>query len=485
MAKLVDVPDLGSGAARHVGSSPSIRTISTFEQSPCKGAFVYKTLDQTFMNVTFSKDSQSLGTLTLDFTAADFAPEYKKRIRSYAAKANVKGFRPGKVPEQLIEKMYGEGLKAEAINDKVTETINSYLKDNNINILAEIHNKDHQVADPAADTFSLSYEMAVVPEISLPDLSTIELPKFLVEFTAEQAKQEIDSFRKRSGKLQEQETADETSIVYAEFEQAGEEPKKTYLSAERMLDAGKAAFLGRKKDDSVTVELSDAFSEDELRKVLFLSKPEDVTPIGKATFKIERIQNFSLPELDQTFVVEKLGLEYSEDESGIIMQYQAKMAENASPGVEYVEQRQILKILRDKVEIPLPEAFLKHMVEHTYEHQQRALTDEEFTREMRGVRENLLLDKLAETLEVQVDFEDVVSETMQAIVGSGYYNGGMQDEELRNMAVKLLSQKDRQVMNDMAGRARSGKILAVVAQQMKRVDKKVSHEQLQEIANNS
>jgi hypothetical protein len=167
------------------------------------------------------------------------------------------------------------------------------------------------------------------------------------------------------------------------------------------------------------------------------------------------------------------------------MQYQAKMAENASPGVEYVEQRQILKILRDIVEIPLPEAFLKHMVEHTYEHQQRALTDEEFTREMRGVRENLLLDKLAETLEVQVDFEDVVSETMQAIVGSGYYNGGMQDEELRNMAVKLLSQKDRQVMNDMAGRARSGKILAVVAQQMKRVDKKVSHEQLQEIANNS
>jgi trigger factor len=456
-----------------------------FKESPYTiGAFVYPNT-QKKMNVTFLKDDLGVGTLTLDFTDADFAAEYKKRLRQYAAKANVKGFRPGKVPEQLVEKMYGEGLKAEALNDKVSETINSYLKDNNVQILGEIHNKDHHVADPKAKEFSLSYEMALVPEFTLPDLSTIELPKFNLQFTEEQARQEIDSFRKRSGKLQEQEVADDSSIIYAEFEQAGAEPKKTYLSAERMTDAGKAAFLGRKKDDEVTLVLEEAFSAEELRKVLFLSNPEDVAPQGKATFKVERIQNFALPELDQIFVEERLGVEYSTNEADVIKAYQAKMAVSAASGVEYVEQSKALAILSQKVDIKLPEAFLKHMVEHTYQHENRTLTDEEFSRELRGVRNNLLLDKLAETLEVQVDFEDVVSETMQAIVGSGYYNGGMQDEELRNMAIKLLSQKDRSVMNDMAGRARSGKILGAVAAKMARVEKSVTHEELQDIANSN
>lgn len=436
------------------------------------------------MNVTFDKDATGVGTLTLNFTAADFSAEYKKRLRAYAAKANIKGFRPGKVPEQLVEKMYGQGLRAEALNDKVSETINTYLKENNVQILGEIHNKDHHVADPDAQEFTLAYEMALVPEFTLPDLSTIELPQYQLEFTEEQARQEIDSIRKRSGKLQEQDKADGSSIIYAEFEQSGLEPRKTYLSAERMTDAGKAAFDGAVVGDVITVVLEEAFSTDEIRKVLFLTKEEDVTPSGTASFKIERIQNFALPELDQTFVIEKLGVEYSADEAGIIQAYQAKMAENSRGGVEYVEQAVALNTLRESVNFTLPEAFLKHMVEHTYEHQQKQLTDEEFAREMRAVRNNLIMDKLAEQLEVQVDFEDVVSETMQAIVGSGYYpQGGGQDEELRQMAIRLLSQKDRNIMNEMAGRARSGKILAAAAQKMKRKETPVSHAELQEIAN--
>ncbi len=435
------------------------------------------------MNVTFSKD-QGVGTLNLQFTTADFAAEYKKRLRSYAAKANVKGFRPGKVPEQLVEKMYGQGLKLEALNDKVSETINQYLKDNNVQILGEIHNKDHQEADPAASTFDLSYEMALVPEFDLPDLATIELPKFRLAFTDEQAKGEIESLRKRSGKLADQDAIEANSIIYAEYERSGEEPKKTYLSAERMTEAGQAAFMGAKAGDAVTVELGEAFSEDELRKVLFLSKPEDVTPAGKATFKVEKVQAFKLPELDQIFVEERLGLTYSEDEQTVIRAYADKMAANSQSGVEYVEQAIALNTLRETANISLPEAFLKHMVEHTYEHQQKQLTDEEFAREMKAVRNNLVLDKLAETLEVQVDFEDVVQETMQAIVGSGYYPAGMgNDEELRNMAIKLLSQKDRNIMNEMAGRARSGKILAAASAKMLRVEKSVSHEELQGIAN--
>jgi|GEM_PF-4679806 len=434
------------------------------------------------MNVTFTKDPQGVGTLTLDFTAADFGQEYKKRLRSYAAKASVKGFRPGKVPEQLIEKMYGEGLKAEALNQKVSDTINGYLKDNNVQILGEVHNKDHTHPDPAADAFSLVYEMALVPEFIMPDLGTLELPQYSVLFTEVQANQEIDSIRKRSGKLQEQESADDRSIIYAEFEQAGLEPKKTYLSAERMEDAGKAAFLGHKIGDVVTIELEIAFSEDELKKVLFISKPEDEVPAGTASFKIEKIQNFALPELDQAFVEDKLGVTHSANEAEVVAAYQAKMADAARNGIAYVEQAKALNILRESCAITLPEAFLKHMVENHYGDNKKELSEDEFGREMRGVRNNLVLDKLAETLEVKVDFEDVVQETMQAIVGSGYYPGGSQDEELRNMAIRLLSDKDRNVMNDMAGRARSGKILAAATATMKRVPKSVTHEEMQQIA---
>ena len=439
-------------------------------------------LIQQTMNVSFSKDELGVGTLTLDFTAQDFNAEYKKRLRKQASTAKIKGFRPGKVPEQLVEKMYGQAMRMEALNDKVSDTINNYLKENKVQILGEIHNKDHQVADPDAKEFSLSYEMALVPEFDLPDLATLPLPKYRLNFTEQEARQEIDTHRKRSGRLQEKDSVDDASIIYAEYAQAGQEPKKTYLSAERMTDAGRGAFFGKKAGETVSVDLTAAFNEDELRKVLFLASEDQATPTGSAEFKIEKIQGFSLPELDQNFVTDKLGVEYDADETQVVKNYQAKMADNSQSGAEYVEQAQALNTLRDSVKIQLPEAFLKHMVEHTYEHNQKEISNEDFAREMKAVRNNLIMDKLAETLEVNVDFEDVVTETMAAVVGSGYYNGGSQDDELRQMAIRLLSQKDRSVMNDMAARARSGKILAAAAAKMNRTEKLVGHQELQEIA---
>ena len=65
----------------------------------------------------------------------DYEEKVKKVLKDYQKKAVVNGFRPGKVPASYIEKMYGKPVLLDEINKLVSDGINDYLKNNNIQIL--------------------------------------------------------------------------------------------------------------------------------------------------------------------------------------------------------------------------------------------------------------------------------------------------------------------------------------------------------------
>ena len=68
------------------------------------------------MNITFECADKINGKITASIVKADYEEQVKKTLKNYQKKANVPGFRPGKVPFGMIEKQYGTAIKVEEIN---------------------------------------------------------------------------------------------------------------------------------------------------------------------------------------------------------------------------------------------------------------------------------------------------------------------------------------------------------------------------------
>ena len=62
----------------------------------------------------------------------DYINQFEKQLKDLKRKANLKGFRPGMVPIQLLKNLYGKGVLLEEINKIVSEKINNYIKESKI-----------------------------------------------------------------------------------------------------------------------------------------------------------------------------------------------------------------------------------------------------------------------------------------------------------------------------------------------------------------
>ena len=89
------------------------------------------------MNITRENIDDLNAVLNVQIGKADYQEKVEKVLRDYRKKANIKGFRPGMVPIDLIRKMYGFAVKVDEINKAVSENLHKYITDEKIEILGD------------------------------------------------------------------------------------------------------------------------------------------------------------------------------------------------------------------------------------------------------------------------------------------------------------------------------------------------------------
>ena len=142
MAKLVDALDLGSSAARHGGSSPSIRTLQALNPSPANqerdwGFLIQHQLIEHTLEITVDKHTANQASIKIKLIEADYQPKVDAKLKDYAKKAVIRGFRPGKAPISMVKNMYGLSLLVEEINTLLGESLNNHLKTQTFKVLGE------------------------------------------------------------------------------------------------------------------------------------------------------------------------------------------------------------------------------------------------------------------------------------------------------------------------------------------------------------
>ncbi len=115
------------------------------------------------------------------------------KLQETAKKVRIDGFRPGKVPVDVIKHRYGEALKEEAKKDAVTNAVNKIIKDEKLTV-SFTYSTNIEKDDEKGLEFSLKFE--VLPTFELKPLDNIELKKHVVEITDKEVNEILESVRK-------------------------------------------------------------------------------------------------------------------------------------------------------------------------------------------------------------------------------------------------------------------------------------------------
>ncbi len=136
-----------------------------------------------------------LAGIQIDINKADYAEDVKKELKNYQHKATLPGFRQGKVPFGMIEKMYGSAVTFDKLNKKVSEALNNHILENKLDVMGyPLSDPDkQQPTDPETqETMSFFFEVGLKPEIK------VELGKIAVnDYNIKASDKEIDETIKR------------------------------------------------------------------------------------------------------------------------------------------------------------------------------------------------------------------------------------------------------------------------------------------------
>ena len=160
------------------------------------------------MKTTQTAKGDLLATIQIDIDKADYAEDVKKELKNYQHKAVLPGFRQGKVPFGMIEKMYGSAVTFDKLNKKVSEALNNHILENKLDIMGyPLSDPDkQQPTDPETqESMSFFFEVGLKPEIKV-DLGKIAMNDYNIKASDKEINETIKRIQegnKKDDKLPE------------------------------------------------------------------------------------------------------------------------------------------------------------------------------------------------------------------------------------------------------------------------------------------
>ena len=446
------------------------------------------------MEVLLEKSSPTNAALKIKLVREDYQPKIDKTIKDYAKKVNLKGFRPGKVPTQVIQKMYGKGILVDEVNSLLSSTVSDYIRDNKLQVVGDpqIDREKTTDIDWSGDSFEFEYELGLASDF---EVNLAAFPAVSAYTIVADEKELNDTLESISGQSQfAQQTNPETSeiddMLFGELTQESSAfSTKTAIPFKQIKEEAQATFVGLSKDSVVTFDIQNTFVEESAVASLTGLKKEDAANLtGEFTFKVEDITRTSKPEMNQAFFDQVLGMGKAETEESFRAQVLEIITGNYARESESLLARNLEDALLANIQIDLPEAFLKKWL---FEQNEGKFTPEQietdFPQFAKSLKLSLIKNKIGEQADVKVEYSDILART-EAMVRQqfGMYAsslGDQMDATIKQIAVNYLTSKEegRETYSKMFNEAFDDKVLAHLKSQVPTEAKTIDVEQFKEI----
>lgn len=152
------------------------------------------------MSLQVEKLEKNMAKLTIEVSAEDFDAAIQKAYLKNKGKISIPGFRKGKAPRKMIEKMYGAGIFYEdAVNALIPDKYAEEADNCDLEIVSQP--KIDVVQVEAGKPFIFTAEVALKPEVTLGEYKGIEVEKQNVEVTDEEVQAEVDKERENNSRV--------------------------------------------------------------------------------------------------------------------------------------------------------------------------------------------------------------------------------------------------------------------------------------------
>jgi trigger factor len=369
----------------------------------------------------------------------ELQPDFERAYKELAKQVRLPGFRPGKAPAKLLEARVGkEAILDQVVNEALPSRYGQAVTDSDVRPLGqpeiEVTKKEY------GQELVFTAEVDVRPDFTLPDLSALKITVDPIKVSDEDVDTELESLRSRFGTLTGVErpvaAGDFVSIDLSAAIDGEEVPEASTQGLSHEVGSGQ---LIDGLDDAI-IGLSAGESK------VFTTELAAGPHAGKqaeVTVTVGSVKERELPEPDDEFA--QLASEFD-----TIDELKANLSEQVSRTKRVHQAEEIrtaaLEALLEGVEMPLPEAIVQAQVDNTIHNalhgldhddaklaealEKQGTTREKFHAEARAdaekaIKTQLLLDALADDLDIQVGQDDL---TERLVMTSRQY--GIQPQEL-------------------------------------------------------
>lgn len=310
------------------------------------------------MSLQVEKLEKNMAKLTIEVSAEELDKAIEEAYNKSKGKISIPGFRKGKAPRKMIERMYGkEVFYEDAANILIPDAYEKALEDCEEEIVSSPKVEVAQLE--AGKPFIFTAEVALKPEVTLGKYKGVEVPKADVAVTDEEVNAEIDREREKNSRTVEvtDRAVREKDIATIDFEGFVDGvPFQGGKGEDYPLTIGSGAFIPGFEEALVGAEVG---KETDVN-VTFPEDYQAAELAGKAAvFKctVKKLQEKQLPELDEDFVSEV------SDESDTVEEYRAEVRKKledrkAAEAKDAKEEAAIEAVIAD-AGMDIPDAMLE------------------------------------------------------------------------------------------------------------------------------
>ncbi len=381
------------------------------------------------MSVQVENLEKNMAKLTIEVSADKVEKAIQAAYLKEKSKISLPGFRKGKVPRQMIEKMYGAAIFYEdAANRLIQENYGPAVEESGVDVVSRPTIDITQIEK--GQPFIFTAEVAVKPEVKLGKYMGVTVTKLDTSVSDEEVDAAVEEERNHNARtvtVQDRAIQDgDTAVIDFEgfvdgvaFEGGKAENHSLVIGSHSFIDTFEEQLIGKNTGDEteVNVTFPEEYQAEELAGKPALFK-----------VKIHEIKVKELPELDDEFAQDVSEFdtlaEYRED-------VRKKLGETKEEEARRTKEDEAIKKIVDKSSMEIPEAMIETQVEVMVEEfaqriSQQGLSFEQYMQfsgmtmakmkeqvkpeALSRIQSSLVLEEIAKAEDIQVSDEDVAAE---------------------------------------------------------------------------
>ena len=450
------------------------------------------------MNITKNDIDKLNATLKLQLSKEDYEDRVSKVLNDYRKKANMPGFRPGKVPPAIINKMYRKAVLADEINKLVSEKLNEYIKTENIHVLGDPlpSETENKTIDWENDTdFEFVFDLGLSPEIDFEISKKDKIPSYEIRIEDSKINNNIKMYERRYGRFIETEVVEENELIKGNIAQTdsngilledGIKSENISLYLELAKDENeKILFKGAKPGDIVKFDIKKAFPNDtEISSLLKIDKDTvaEVEPFFQMT--INTISRFEPAALNEELFNKIYGEGVITSEESFRSKIENEINENLKKDTGFKFLFDSKKYFLKKLNLKLPDAFLKRWLKFMNEGK---LTVEQIEKEYPHFEDDmkwqLIKNKISKDNNIEVKEEEVL-EYAKEVTRTQFQQYGLNNvpvEHIDSYAVNLMKKEDE--VRKLIDKLMENKVIGFIRENVNAEVREVSNEEFGKLFN--